>query len=385
MTMSSFAFPLARRLAAGLGLLLAPTIAAAQANLSGQGYGFPTGQFSARAHGSGGSLAEADPLSPINPAVISIFPSRILFFQMEPEYRAVKSLNGTEHTSTARYPIVLGALPIGGRVVLGISSSTLIDRTSTTSFRSTQVLNPLDSVPMTTTYRIDGGINDVRFAGAWAVRPWLRLGAGVHAITGRNLINLTQEFDDTLRFAPFTQSTTISFSGSALSGGVQLVSKVASLAASGRWGGKIHASNGDTVLARANVPNHIGISLSYLGIANSAISLRTSHESWSRLNGLATPGVDGHDSWDSSIGADLAGPRIANRIVYIRAGARNRTLPFLAAGEKVKENSFSGGLGTTFANGRVIADAALIRAFRSADVGASERSWTISFGISVRP
>jgi hypothetical protein len=60
-------------------------------------------------------------------------------------------------------------------------------------------------------------------------------------------------------------------------------------------------------------------------------------------------------------------------------------LPFEASGRAVTENSYSGGLGTSFAGGRVSTDLALIRALRSADLGASERAWTISFGIGVRP
>jgi hypothetical protein len=100
---------------------------------------------------------------------------------------------------------------------------------------------------------------------------------------------------------------------------------------------------------------------------------------------LGTPGLRGVDAWDTSVGADLAGPRFSNRIVFLRGGYRTRTLPFEASGKPVKENSYSGGLGTSFANGRVSTDLAVIRAMRSADLGASERAWTISFGIGVRP
>jgi hypothetical protein len=139
------------------------------------------------------------------------------------------------------------------------------------------------------------------------------------------------------------------------------------------------------VLGRANVPDQYGVSLSFLAIPNSAISVRTAHENWSVMRGLGTPGLVGVDSWDSSVGADIAGPRITNRTIFLRAGARKRDLPFQAAGATVHEKSFSGGLGTTFANGRVMADVAAIRSLRDADIDASERAWTLSFGISVRP
>jgi hypothetical protein len=367
-------------------LLVASAVPArAQSNLSIQGYGFPTGQFSARTQGTGGAIAEADPLSPVNPASIGVFQTRILFFQMEPEFRSVNTPTGSEHTSTARYPVVLAALPLGKGFVLGLSSATFLDRTSTTSFRTTQILTGSDSVPMTTTYQISGAMNDNRFALAWVPYQWLRVGAGIHAITGHNLINITQTFADTIVFSSFRQQTIIGFSGSAGSVGVQLVSKAAALSASARWGGSLRASIGDTVLGRADVPNRYGVSLAYLGIPNSSISVRTSYENWSVIRGLGTPGLVGVDGWDSSIGADVAGPRITNRTIFIRAGARTRTLPFQAANATVREKSFSGGLGTTFANGRVMADVAAIRAFRDADISASERAWTLSFGISVRP
>lgn len=360
-------------------------MAGAQSNLSGQGYGYATGQFSTRAQGTAGSIAESDPFSPINPATIAVFPSRILFFQAEPEFRTVKTGNVSEQTSTSRYPVIFGALPIVGRFVMGLSASTFLDRTSTTAFRSTQIIGGGDSVPMTTIYHIDGGIADVRLAGAMVIRPWLRLGLGAHAITGRNLVNITQEFSDTIRFSSFAQQVTIGFSGSAVSGGFQLVNSNLSLSAAARLGGNLRASIQDTVLTRAKVPDRYSAAFAYTGITNSVISIRTAYENWSKMDGLGGPGLVGVNGWDSSVGADLAGPRMGNRVIFIRGGARTRTLPFQAAGNNVKENSFSGGVGTQFANGRVLTDFAVIRALRSADIGATERAWTMSFGISVRP
>lgn len=359
--------------------------AAAQSNLSIQGFGYPPGQFSARANGTGGAIAEADPFSPINPASIAVLPSRVVFFQMEPEYRTVTTPRGNEHTSTARYPVVMGALPLGNRWVISASSSTMLDRSSTTSFQTTQVLTAIDSVPMTTTYNISGAMNDNRFAVGWSPKPWARVGVGLHAITGHNLVNITQTFEDTVRFASFAQQSILGFSGSAYSVGLQLISSQLVFSGSARWGGRLSVSVEDTILGRANVPNRFGGSLAYVGLANSAISVRTAYENWASIDGLGTPALDGQNGWDTSVGGDFAGPRVAGRLVFLRVGGRTRTLAFEAAEHPVHEKSVSAGLGTTFANGRVIADLATIRAFRSADIGAKERAWTLSFGISVRP
>jgi hypothetical protein len=175
--------------------------AGAQANLSTQGFGYPTGQFSTRTWGTGGALAELDPLSPVNPASLAIIPSRILFFQIEPEYRSVTSSSGTDRTTTARYPVVFGALPVGYGWVISIGSSTLLDRTSTTVFNTTQFLSPTDSVPMTTNFRVDGAMDDVRLGAGWAPLSWLRVGFGAHAITGHNQISITQSFADSAQFS----------------------------------------------------------------------------------------------------------------------------------------------------------------------------------------
>lgn len=374
-----------RWLAASFFAAIPAGVAAGQSNLSGQGYGFPTGQFSARTQGTGGAVAEGDPFSPINPATIAVFPSRILFFQIEPEFRTVKTPTGTDKTNIARYPIVFGALPLSNRLVMSLSASTLLDRTSTTAFRSTQIITGGDSVQMTTTYNISGAMSDVRLAGAMNIKPWFRVGLGAHAITGRNLVSITQDFTDTIRFSPFADTISLGFSGAAGSAGVQLVASSLVFSGSARIGGNLRVSEGDTVLARAKVPDRYSFALGYTGVANSAISIRSSYENWSKLGSLGSPGLVGVDGWDTSIGADLAGPRLSNRVIFIRGGARTRTLPFQAAGKNVKENSFSGGLGTQFANGRVIGDVALIRSLRSADIGATERAWTVSLGISVRP
>lgn len=366
-------------------LVMTPLVAAAaQSNLSSQGFGFPTGQFSARTHGTGGALAEMDPLSPVNPASIAALGTRLVFFQIEPEFRSVTTSGGTERTTTARYPNVFGALPISGLVV-SLGASTLLDRTSTTVFNTTQVLSTNETVPITTRFRVDGAMDDVRLAAGWNPASWLRLGLGAHAITGHNLVSITQSFADSLTFASFTQQRVLGFSGGAVSAGVQFVTKSFNAAFSGRRGASLSLSDEDTVLSKARVPDRFGASIAYTGIANSAIAIRTSRDTWSSLRGLGAPGLNPVDAWDTSIGADLAGPRFGERILFLRGGFRTRTLPFTAADAKVRENSITGGLGTAFAGNRVLADVALIHATRSAALDASERAWTVSIGISVRP
>jgi len=311
--------------------------------------------------------------------------ARIVTFQIEPEYKTVSGPNGSDRTSTSRYPNVFGAIPVGSRWVMSIGSSTLLDRTSTTQFKTTQILPGGDSVPMNTTYRVDGAMSDNQIAAAWNARSWLRVGVAAHAITGRNLVEITQSFADTTQFDPFTQQLTLGFSGAAASAGVQLIAKNFVAGISGRAGGSLHSAIEDTTISRAHVPSHVGVTLAYTGLANSYFAVRTARDGWSALDGLGTTATRPVDAWDTSVGAEVAGPKTASRILFLRGGFRTRTLPFQADGHDVNEKSVTGGLGTTFANGRVLTDFAAIYAKRDANIAAREHSWTLSFGISVRP
>ncbi len=376
-----------RSLSAGIAFGLIAALAdnsSAQAALSTQGFGFPTGQLSSRAWGTGGSIAEVDPLSPVNPATISMIGTRLVNFQIEPEYRSVSSSGGIDRTTTARYPVVFGAIPIKSWV-MSLGASTLLDRTSTTVFPSTEPINSGERVETTQRERVDGAMDDIRLAAAWSPASWLRLGVGLHGIAGHNLIAVTQSFTDSSQFATFTEERLFGFTGFAASAGVELITKLFMAGASYRQGANVQMASNDTIITSARVPNHFGASLAYTGITNSSIAVRVAHDNWSSLGPLGGPGFSAVDGWDSSVGADLAGPRFLGRTVFLRGGFRYRTLPFQADSNTVTEKSFTGGFGTTFANQRVLADVALIRAIRTADVPATERAWTISIGLSIRP
>jgi hypothetical protein len=366
---------------------------AAQGNLSTFGFGYPPGQLSARAQGTGGAIAELDPVSALNPAALLNWGGSAVYFQIEPEFRRVDFQGTTDQTTTARYPLTAAALGLGSRWMVGVAASTFLDRSWATAAATIHQIGD-ESVRGTTTFRSQGAINDIRVALGWATRPWLRVGIGVHALTGQNRLTVIDRFDDTVRYQPLQQDTTISYAGAALSGGVELrAGRVASVAASARVGGRIRAESGDVTLGRGTVPNRFGLTLAYLGITNSAIAVRTAYDQWSSLEGLGRPGLRAVDAWDTSVGADVAGPRFgADRVIMLRTGFRWRTLPFAiigtggdADGNAVRERSFSAGVGTAFARGRAAVDLSAIRATRDAGLDVDERAWILSIGMSVRP
>ena len=162
--------PMPGRVVGGLLFLAAlggASRAGAQGNLSTQGLGYPPGQLSTQAKTMGGAVGEADPMSPLNPAAIGLLPNAILMMQAEPEYRVVRVGNQTQRTSVSRFPVFLGALPIGSRWAVGLAASTLLDRTWQITTRDSQVVSG-DMVRHTRNQSSDGSIVDLRLALSFA-------------------------------------------------------------------------------------------------------------------------------------------------------------------------------------------------------------------------
>lgn len=359
----------------------------AQGALSLQGLGYPTGELSARAEGTGGGVADFDALSLTNPASLAGMGSPALFFQYSPEFRHVTAGSNTAKTTTARFPLVAGVLPMGQEWTLGLSSSTFLDRSSETSLvRRLQVGALTDTVSVTERNKVLGAINDVRLALAWAGSPVFRIGVGAHAFTGSNRIVFSQLFPDSTRYISSAQAGRISFAGFAGSLGIEYhPSRVVGFALSGRKGGDLRAQSGDTAIGSARLPDHYSASVIYEGITGASISARVAHDAWSSLSSLSSSNTKAFDGWDTGVGVEATGPRIIQRIVTMRAGARFRTLPFGFNGEKVSETSFVAGLGVPLTRERASFDFAVQRANRTTGGDVKERGFILSFGLRVSP
>lgn len=359
----------------------------AQGALSLQGLGYPTGGLSARAEGTGGGVADFDALSLVNPASLGGVGSAALFFQYSPEFRRVTAGSNTAKTTTARFPLVAGVLPMGQEWALGLSSSTFLDRSSETNLVRRQVVGAsTDTVSVTERNKVLGAINDVRLALAWAGSPVFRIGVGAHVFTGSNRITFFQLFPDSTRYISTAQTGRISFAGLAGSLGIEYhPSRAIGFALSGRKGGNLRAQSGDTAVGSARLPDHYSASVIYEGITGASISARLAHDAWSSLSSLSASNAKAFDGWDTGVGVEATGPRIIQRIVILRAGARFRTLPFGFNSEKVSETSFMAGIGVPLTRDRASFDIAVQRASRTAGGDVKERGLILSFGLRVSP
>jgi hypothetical protein len=364
--------------------------AGAQGSLSTQGFGYPPGEFSSRALATGGGLALFDPQSSVNPASIATSGDPLLFLQYEPEFRRISSGGVTQRTTTSRFPMAVASVPIGSEASIALSVSTLLDRSWATSTKSERMVAG-ESATVTENVKSIGAINDVRLAGGWVPNSFLQVGIAGHVFTGQNRLYFQQTFPDSLHFVPVQQASGLDYTGFAVSAGAVLrPSSLLAVGLSGRKGGNLRARSGDTVVASARIPDRYAAGVSYAGIPGATVSAQVARDLWSSLNGLGSTEARAVDAWDIGGGIEATGPRIIERTILIRLGARYRTLPFVAAGSEVRELAFSGGLGAQFSRNRAALDVTLQSASRSTDASGAvgsvrERALTLSFGLRVRP
>lgn len=370
---------------AALASLCVATSLSAQGSLSVQGFGYPPGQISTRAEGLGGGPAELDAASALNPASIVDVGRTHVYLQYDPEFRTVSSAGATSKTTTARFPIVSFIIPLSTRLSFGLGASTLVDRSSLTKSNVLEVIET-SKVTVAQSVKVLGAIDDVRAALGYNVSPTLRIGLGAHLITGTNQITLIRRFPDSARFTNVLETSRVSYSGKAISGGFELhPSKLLALGVSGRKGGTIRAESGDTVIATAKAPDHYGASVEYVGWGGVNLSARLGRDQWTAMRSLASKGVTAYDAWDVGGGIEAEGPRLLGRTSLVRIGVRHRTLPFSTTASSVSELSLGGGLGIELARNRAHLDVGFLRANRSSGDAVKEHAYIFSFGLRVAP
>jgi hypothetical protein len=296
---------------------------------------------------------------------------------------------------------------MGQSWTLGLSSSTFLDRSLETSLNRKEVIGAdTDTVVVTERNNVLGAINDIRLALAWSAGPAFRIGFGGHVFAGSNRITLSQLYPDSSKYISNAQVNRISYAGLAASVGLEYhPSRTFGFALAARKGGDLRAQSNDTTIGSGRLPDHYSGSITYEGLPGTIISARLAHDSWSSLSTLSSTGIQAFDGWDGGFGIEASGPRLLQRIITVRAGARFRTLPFGApvvtqtcdvsgfctvvvsstTASKVSERSFAAGLGIPLTRDRAALDLSLQRATRDAGTNVKERGLILSFGLRVSP
>ncbi len=358
----------------------------AQGTLGGLGFGYPVGGTSIRAGATGGAFGEFDPLSPLNPASLSVIARTVITAQTEPEFRTTTGGSARERSTAQRVPLVMLAVPIRNGVVLGISATTLLDRSYSTT-TSGQII--FDGAPIGTVdqFEVRGSIGDLRGAAGWRINDRFSVGLGGHLITGDNIVARTQTFDDTTRFGGVLDSSRVIYFGTALSvGGEWRVRKGLAAMASYRRGGSMDTRVRDTVRSTARVPNRMGLAVRYDGIPGSVFAAGIEQQEWSSMRGLGSDFVQPNDAMNWHVGAETSGPRLGGLPMLVRAGYARNELPFGVDGRSVTETRLTAGLGIPFAREQAAIDLSVQRANRTlVGGGAKESAWLLGLGVQIRP
>ncbi len=367
------------------GALLAPSMQA-QGTLSGLGFGYPVGGTSTRAAATGGAFGEFDPLSPLNPASLGGLTRTVITAQTEPEFRTLRAGTTSEKSTAQRVPLIMLAVPIRAGVAVGISASTLLDRSYSTITSGDVVF---DGTPITTIDQSDvrGSIGDLRVAAGWRINDRFSVGIGGHLLTGDNIVARTRSFNDTTRFGSVLDSSRVVYFGTALSvGGEWRVRKGLAAMVSYRKGGSIDARVRDTVRTEANAPNRLGVGVRFDGIPGTVFAVGVNRQEWSRLRGLGSDLVQPRDATNWHAGAETAGPRWRGLPLLIRAGYARNNLPFGVAGSVVDETRLTAGLGVPVAREQASIDFSVQRANRTlVGGGVRESAWMLGVGLQIRP
>jgi hypothetical protein len=373
--------------------LLGVSVTRAQGSIAAQGYGYPPGQLTVRAATSGGGLAEFDQAAPLNPAALMNWGVAGAYMQYSPERRSTKTTSGSSTATVARFPVFAVGLPLGPRYAFGVSSSTMLERNYSTLTTARQLVRR-DSVTTTSSEKVRGAMNDIQFAGAMQVRPWLRVGTAIHLVTGQNRVSVARSITpdtnvvrtDTIRYDITSEESSATFSGSGLSFGVEVSPlKQLSVAASGRIGFGMRAELDDSSRTTANVPNRAGAAVRW-EVAGTNIAARVNWEGWSAMRGLGARSNGVFDTKEFGIGAELPGPKIRGGQLMLRVGARSRDLPFGVGGRQPTERILGGGIGLPIGFGRAQIDLGVENATRKVPglTGVSERGLIMSFGFRLR-
>lgn len=355
----------------------------AQGSIGAQGLGYPVSGLSGAAAAMGGANAEIDPNSFVNPAAITRSNRLSIMVRFEPEMRETTVGTQRAYANLVRFP-GFQATGAYGRWVGAIGISPMLDRTWRNQTEDTLVVG---GVPTPSQLRVGsvGSMNDARVAVGYVISPEIQIGAALHAVVGENQSFFQRSFADTSGVQGVSQTNSFGFVGRAFSLGVvaEVIPDLV-VSASHKFGDDLTLELQGDELRTAKVPSRTGLGLAYFGVRGITAHARVDQVRWTDLENLSESASSVHDALELAAGVEALGPAFFGSNLMLRAGLRDRTLPFGVNGNEVKENGYAFGLGLPLARGRSQIDLGAQRLTRTVQ-GATENSWFISIGFGIRP
>lgn len=372
-------------------LVLTGSPAEAQSLLSNRGLGLVVQPADARALGLGGvelGLAGSD-FSWVNPAELIGLPAPGMRFAFQ--YDEFDAEFGTDSAtgSTARFPLIQVATPIGDKWALSLGFGGFLDQNFAVQ-RDTSLLIGGDTLAVSDRLASEGGVVRLRLGAAYRVIEGLSLGVGVDVFTGAVQRSFGRRFDEEQE--PSCCRTEWRYNGlGALAGVSWTPTEATSLSVAGSFGGTLDAETQDSLSTGGSFA--VPAALHAGGSARVAPSLLAAVAGdWARWSGLDAElgGVGGaRDSWSLQGGLEWDAIQLRDRPVPIRLGARQAALPFAwsqaaQTTDWITERAITSGIGLILAGGATLADLAVERGWRGGqNSGLDESYWRIAFSVSV--
>jgi len=347
------------------------------------GLGTPGRTIGVRARALGGGVVALDPASAVNPAAIAAFRGLSAAVTSTSSYRGYSigdaTVDGLSDTRFAHGGVggPFGGTPLSFALTFGL----YLDRTFDVEDTSTIVLRG-DTLQAYDEMASDGAIVDLRGAVGWQVSRSLRLGFGLHLLTGSTENAFSRQFSDGA-YASISREDVVSFNGVGFAGGIMWTpSQRWRFGGSLRYNTDLTGKLDGTEIGRTRMPLETSAGVFFAPVPWFALTSTVMWRSWSRTKShIAAPDfANAFDSWEIGTGAELIG-RLP---VPIRLGFRWAQLPYSSTSEQPREIDFAIGTGLPLAQGRASFDFALERAMRDGG-GATERAWQMSFEFRVFP
>lgn len=346
-------------LAAATLLAILPGSAAGQSLFGVAGLGFPLEPIDARARGMGslGVGLFGPSLLPGDPAVAQALRIPMITATLQPSWVTREGPAVDQQYGTNRFPLIGVAYPFGS--VNGIATltfSSVMDQRWEVVRESSVELAGVE-VPITDTFRSDGGISVVRLGWSHRVTGTLAVGATVGSYLGDSRRTFRRTFDaaalgDTVGSVDFETDGRWRYTGPTVSLGASWdATELIRVAGSAIWSGNLSASaQGETMSRSRNFDLPMEFRLGASGNLSSGLALNVGvqYADWSGIDDDFEDVASVGTVWSFGGGIEWDGPSLLGRNFPFRAGYRRRDLPFRFEGAAPTESAFAAGLGLSF-------------------------------------
>lgn len=381
---------------AALGLLAAPA-AQAQSGLSARGLGYPLEGLDARSRGLGGvttGLSEPH-MSLVNPAAAVGLPAAGLSVTFQGDGITSATPGREQDFTTARFPAIQAAFPIGGRFVGTLGYASVLDHNWTVSTTDSMVFAGQNR-EVRDIFRAEGGAARLRVGGGYRLLPRVDVGAALDVYTGAARDSSLRVISGLTNAA--LQGTDYTWQGVGFSAGARWRGNALSVSAAVSGGGELKAEAADSGAAGKSYSMPLvfdaGASARVTQRTMAVLSLR--YGQWSSLDDELTAGAaagDGagygggaQDVMQVAGGLEYEGLRFVGRPVPVRIGGRFTQLPFRWSpdAEFPDERAVTGGVGILFGGGAAALELGGERGWRGGDAAALDESfWRLSFSLAL--